>query len=44
MALQQLRGFVAIQSQAEQDGGLHVAVGLFEIARRVALPDSGQFR
>src|SRR5476649_761464 len=33
---QQLRGFAAAQSQAEQNGRLHVPVCLFEIARRVA--------
>src|SRR5258706_6395562 len=37
VALEQLRGFAAAQSEADQDGSLHVAVGLFEIARRVGV-------
>src|SRR5450830_38997 len=37
MALQQLRGFADAQSQAEEDGRLHVSICLFEITRRVAV-------
>src|SRR5262245_53117957 len=37
VTLQPSRGLTAVQSAAEQYGRLHVPVGLFEIARRVAL-------
>src|SRR3954454_2452613 len=35
-AMQQLRGFVGAQSQADQDSGLHVTIRLFEITGGVA--------
>src|SRR5512135_2742448 len=43
VALQQLRGFAAAQSQAEQDGSLHVPLCLFEIVRRVVYRTANNF-
>ena len=33
MALQQLHGFAATQSEAYENSGLHIAASLFEVAR-----------
>src|SRR6478736_4003120 len=43
VSLQQLRGFAAIQAEAEQDRCLYVSIGLIEIARCVAFRTADDF-
>src|SRR4051812_31651711 len=43
VALEQLRGFATSQSEPDQDGRLHVAAGLFEIAHCVGLRAANDF-
>src|SRR5262249_6292154 len=43
MALQQLSGFAAAESEPEQDSGLYISICLFEIARGVAFRTADDF-
>src|SRR5690242_218839 len=43
VTLQQLHGFAAASAESDQDGGLHVAVGLFEMARCIARRTADDF-